>query len=346
MKKWLSLLVILVALVYRNSFTSPFFQDDLVLLNLAKRGNFLQPIANFPYRPVSQPIFYWFSSSLFGANPVGFHWLLFLFFIGTLILVFKIAGVLLKDNKQAIFAAFFYATNVSLFANFYWIATSYFTIGAFFFFLTIYFYLSKKPIPCLTSYILAIGSNEIALMLPFVFILVGWFKNFWPRELWLYFVTLPAVVLWKLVIGLPTTSDYALSLNFLPTLRWYFFRAINFPESIQRVSSVVIYFPFIIFLTLLLFSLARVRDLRLIVFSVVFFLLSALPFFFLPSHMSSYYLTMALFGSAILFSRVTNLGKLGFVAAACYLLVTILGLDFLSQTHWIILKNTGPIGQF
>lgn len=88
------------------------------------------------------------------------------------------------------------------------------------------------------------------------------------------------------------------------------------------------------------------KSIKIILFGSAFFIFSALPFFFLPKHMSSYYLTIALFGPALIFGKSVKGRKLTILICLCYLLITILGLKFLSQTHWIILKNTGPIGKF
>lgn len=88
------------------------------------------------------------------------------------------------------------------------------------------------------------------------------------------------------------------------------------------------------------------RNLKLILFGAAFFVFGALPFFFLPNHMSAYYLTIALFGPALIAGNVIKSKKLIILFFLGYLLLTIFGLQFLSATHWIILKNTGPIGKF
>lgn len=88
------------------------------------------------------------------------------------------------------------------------------------------------------------------------------------------------------------------------------------------------------------------KNIKLILFGGAFFVLSAMPFFFLPNHMSSYYLSMALFGPALIAGEILKGRKLIILFCLLYLLLTLLGLNFLSQTHWIILKNTGPIGKF
>lgn len=343
MKKWLSLLLVLVALVYKDSFTSPFFQDDKILLGLP-----LTPISNFPYRPVSQAIFYSLSQSLFGLNVFYYHLALFLAFVATIFVIFRLAKLLLKDRSKALVATFFYALNISLFANFYWVATSYFTIGALFFFLTILFYLEKKTLLTIVTYLLALGSNELAFVLPLIFAAFGWYLNSWPKRLFGFLVSLP-ILLWpRLLIGLPQAVDYSLSVGqSLATFRWYAIRVLNFPEGIQRSSDYLLIAAGIVAVSVFIVSFWRHRpNFRLLTLGGIFFVLAACPFFFLPQHMSSYYLTMALFGPALVVGETVTNRKLLIVFLATYLLLTIRGLDFLRQTHWIILKNTGPIGQF
>ena len=144
MRNWLKplFLILLTAAVYRDSFTSRFFQDDKILLGIARSGSPFAVIPNFPYRPVSQELFYLVSSKLFGLDPLGYHLVLFAFFAGTVILIYKLADKLLESNRKAILAAFFYALNISLFAEFFWIATSYFSIGAFSLMLSLFLSLS------------------------------------------------------------------------------------------------------------------------------------------------------------------------------------------------------------
>ncbi|MCL4389950.1 MAG: hypothetical protein M1484_01200 [Patescibacteria group bacterium] len=343
MKHWLSVLpiILLTAFVYRASFTAPFFQDDKILLNLATGGNLFAPIPNFPYRPISQALFYKICFFFFGLNPLGYHLALFAFFVGTVILVFLLAQRFLDSWTRAWLVAFFYALNVSLFANFFWIATSYFSIGGFFFFLTIWLYFQKNAWPALVSFILALGSNEIAFVLPLILIIASWFQNYWPKKLGLFVGLLPIFLGLRLLVGLPTAGDYSVGLNFLSPLRWYSLRAFNLPEGVDRAGPVF----YLLFVALLAMLLVSLKNRRLLIFGAGFFLVGALPFFFLPAHMSSYYLTIALFGPALIFGGLVR-AKLVSLFVGVYLLLTIFGLDFLSRTHWIILKNTGPIGQF
>lgn len=232
MKKWLSLLILLIAVIYRDSFISPFFQDDKILLNL-----FFWPTANFPYRPISQALFYHVSYFLFGLNPLGFHLIIFIFFAGTVILIFELAKYFLHDENKAMVATFFYALNISLFANFYWIATSYFTIGAFFFFLTIHFYTKKKWLFTAGAFLLAFGSNEMALVLPVIFLMINWLENSWPKWWWVFLVSLPILFWLRILIGFPQANDYTLAFDgrVIATFRWYLIRTLNLPEGVLRI---------------------------------------------------------------------------------------------------------------
>lgn len=345
MKSWLKFFLIVLAtvVVYHDSLLAPFFQDDKILLNLP-----LAIIPNFPFRPVSQQIFYGLCQQIFGLNPLGYHFVLFAFFLGTLWIIYKLAKQILNDESKALVTTFFYALNISLFANFFWVATSYFTIGAFFFFLTLWLYLKNKFAAALITYILALGSNEMALVLPLIFVVLGWLGRFGglgKRQLWVFLGTLPVILALRAAVGFPQAADYSLSLNFLPTMRWYVLRAFNLPEGVDR-GGPIFYWLFFIFLITFLVSLWKNSNFRVLIFSAIFFFLGALPFFLMSAHMSSYYLTIALFGPALAFGETIRNRKLLMLAMGSYLLLTILGLEFLSQTHWIILKNTGPIGKF
>lgn len=162
MKNWLKILIIicLTAFVYRDSFTSRFFQDDAILLKISQTVSVFNPIPNYPYRPVAIQLFYGPAFNMFGLNPTGYHIILFVAFCATVYFVYLIARELLGKSDPAIITAFFYALNISIFANFYWIANSYFSLGAFLFFATIYFYLKSGKLSLVffyLSFILALG---------------------------------------------------------------------------------------------------------------------------------------------------------------------------------------------
>lgn len=351
----LLLIIFLTALVYRNSFFSPFFQDDKVLLNSSTAGSFFIQIVPATYRPISQQLFYFLGNQFFGRNVFGYHLVLFGVFALTLVVLFALADKLLKSKTKALIAVFFYAFNISLFANFYWIATSYFSIGALFYFLTLYFYLKKEIKNAFlfgVSFLLALGSNEIAFTIPIIVLLINWYQKYWPKRAWVFLALCALlVVLRAAVIGFPKAVDYTIQFNLtaVATLRWYLLRALNLPEGVDRGGR-VFYLLFFIFVLTILISVSKYlrqkqNNLRVLILGCGLFVFGALPFYFLPGHMSSYYLTTALLGPSLILGEVSY-KKAVLALMAIYLVMTVLGLNFLSQTHWIILKNTGPIGQF
>lgn len=351
MQNWLKILLILIltAGVYRDSFTARFFQDDKVLLALSQQNNWFAPVPNFPYRPVSIQFFYFLGRTFSGFDPLGYHLLLFGAFALTLVVGFNLGKILLKDETRAVMAVFFYALNVSLFANFYWVATSYFVLGTLFFLSALYFYLQpglKSLLLALFFFLLALGSNEIAFVFPAVALVVSWYLRQFSSRLWLFLSVDLALFFSRLfLVGLPKAADYTIQINgqFFATFRWYILRVLDLPEGIRFSGNYFLIGLFILFL--LSIFLAKINW-RLLFFALGWFFLAALPFYFLPGHMSAYYLTLALFGPALFLGGIFGKSKLMFWAMGIYLVLTVVGLDFLARSHWIILKNTGPIGKF
>jgi hypothetical protein len=326
-------------------------------MDLARSGDWRAVVPGAAhYRPVALQLFYGVGLTLFGFNPLGYHLLEFAAFSLTVILVFHLASRFLQDEFKAWAAAFFYALNISLFGNFYWIATSYFSLGGLFYFLSVYFYLRPGKIAALATLLAvtaALLTNELALTLPLLFCLISGYRRFWPGRLLAGAgVALSYLIVKLVLIGTPAAPDYAFAFSgrVLAAARWYFWRVLNLPEGVNRTTDWVI----LVLFGLLVAALAagavvfrRKISGRRIFFGISWFVIGALPFFFLPGHLSAYYLTMALFGTALIFAEILGHDrKLAAGAMLIYLLLTIRGLDFLRGTHWMILKNTGPIGQF
>ncbi|OGG03952.1 hypothetical protein A2W14_05810 [Candidatus Gottesmanbacteria bacterium RBG_16_37_8] len=345
--------ILLTVILYWPSFSSPFFQDDVVVLRSKNISNFLTTLPKNRYYPVSVQLFYSFSKSVFGLNPFGFHLILFIFSSLSLFLIFSLARKILLDDKKAYLTVFFYAFNISLFANFYWVAVSYFVFGGFFIFLSLYFYWQKNFLTLsLISFVMALLSNELAFVYPFLLTITSWYFKKWSKSLIFFLIIGFLYILFKIfLIGFSTNTDYTLNFfGIFSTARWYLLRAFNLPEGIKFASDRSLLILFVIFLMFLLISFyyrlkSKKIDFRLYLFSLFWFLIGALPFFFLPMHLSSYYLTVALFGISLFFSNLLSENpRILLLAILVYFLLTFRGLIFLSQTHWIILKNTGPIG--
>lgn len=349
----ISTIILLTAILYWPSFTSPFFQDDVIFLKSPKITDIFTTIPDGIWRPLSFQVFYTAGKFLFGLNPLPFHLILFFFSSLSLFLIFSLSKKIFKGEKKALVSVFLYALNISLFANFYWVATSYFVLGGFFIFLSLYFFFCKNSVYLsVISFILSLLSNEIAFVLPLLLILFSWYLKKFQKSLVVFgLIDLVYIYLKALHFGLPQKSVYKIEfLSFFANFRWYLFRAFNLPEGIKRSSDLTIFLLFMLFLILFIlgfylrFKSGKLKY-RLPLFSFLFFIFGAFPFFFLPMHMSSYYLTVSLLGSSLLFSEIFSVNsKILIFSLLVYLLLSVRGLTFLQETHWIILKNTGPIG--
>ncbi|OGG19157.1 hypothetical protein A2721_01935 [Candidatus Gottesmanbacteria bacterium RIFCSPHIGHO2_01_FULL_47_48] len=343
-------LTLLLIVQYRNALVSPFFQDDFELLSSASPEYFLKTVPDFHYHPISNQIFYFASYSLFAHNPFGYHLIHFVITILSPFLLYQISKILLRSQRKALLATFFYGLNISLFALYYWIAVSYFVFGSLFFFLTIFLYLkSKNSFWPTLSFVLALLSNELALVVPGVLFLISFYLRKWSKTLLaIIFTDLIFIFLKFFWIGFPVENAYKIELStqVFATLRWYLLRAFNLPEGVLNFTNTHIFLVFIVFVAIILLSLhlyvrSTKQNWRLFILGPTWFLIGALPFFFLPGHMSAYYIAFSLPGMVIIFAEILSPRKLILLLAMLlYLAASTTGLDFLSQTHWTILKPT------
>lgn len=350
-KKLVSPLVLLgLVILYLPSFTARFFQDDFLLLELAKQGDWFTPVAGFPYRPLSIHVFYGLGLLFFGSNPLGFHLLLFLIFLISLYFLRQISRLLLgSDDANTV--VIIYAYNISLFPLFYWIATSYITLAVFSVLGGLFFYLRGRRFDAIITvglFILGLLSNELMVVFPALLLAVDWYlKRFhWQRTLLYASISLAYFCIRVALAVLPRGEAYTLNFTaptFLATFRWYFLRVFNLPEGVKIAAGPEIYLLFGVVTAMIIWQVVRqIRQgtfpYRLGLFSLWWFLAGALPFYFLPNHMSSYYLSIALLGPSIFLGKLLSGSKLIWIFVFSYLLLAIAGLNYLSETHWIILK--------
>lgn len=347
------------AILYYDSFNSPFFQDDKLHFSLMHQGNFWEPVKDFPYyRPIPIKVFYSLGFFLGGYNPLPYHLILFAAFLVCLKTIFSLVKKLTGERRTSLKTTFFYATNISLFGVFYLLPASYVVLGAMFIFLTIRSYLVpgiKGFLLTLLFNFLAFGSSELSFVIPGLMFSVDFYQKKFQKVRLVFFVLLSAIAFFirKMIVGLPSNSDYQIEfgLRTFSSLKWYLFRAINLPEGVKRDIGSTFWIVTIAFLIIL--ALASVHclknkrvSLRLIVFSAMWFIAGGLPYYLLPNHLSCIYIMVALFGPMLLLAKIFSEKYLFVAAALLYFSMSILGLSFLRTTHWMILKNTGPIGQF
>jgi hypothetical protein len=370
-----SIIVIFYFFLYWSSIQNFFFQDDFLLLDISRANNlkellkFFQPISGFPYRPLATHGFYFLLQSIFGVNSIIFHLITLFWLLINGLLIFKILNTIFKKKNVAIIGLFFYLTSPIHYMTLFWVATFYFAQGATFFFLSFYSFLKflksyEKTylFVSLAAYILGSLSNETVLVLPLLLLIyvllerrtltkaVKGLKTILP-----YFLVGGFLIFFRLhYAGLPEADDYALSLNFsfFRTLQWYTLRSFGLPEGIRfmnnRVLITVIFMIFISFLGLnrLLLKKFRLdkRDLNKIILGISWFVLGALPFYFLPKHLSSYYLEIAILGMIIIWLTwlspiFLNTKKVKvliiLLTITSYGLLSLISIRSMQDTHWV-----------
>ncbi|OGL39596.1 MAG: hypothetical protein A2043_00970 [Candidatus Schekmanbacteria bacterium GWA2_38_9] len=192
----LSLLLVLGFLVYGNSFKVPFHYDDRVLIleneNLHSLERFFKkefPSSNRPVLMLSFALNY----SAGGVNPAGYHLVNLIIHILTAFLIYLITlGLLLKKETEKNPDCFVVAILASLIFLIHPLATESATyissrsslMSCFFYLLSLYFFVKgsaedRESIvfssACIFSFLMALGSKEIAITLPLITVLSDYY---------------------------------------------------------------------------------------------------------------------------------------------------------------------------
>jgi len=151
-KYWYFTVIILIVLfLFYPSFSNFFTHDDFFHLYIS-RANSLGDILDFfnlyenkygygSYRPLSTQLFYFMGTFLFNRNSFYMHLVSFSFFIGILILIYKLARELSLSDSVSRYAVFFFATSSVHFMNLYFLGAFQEVASTFFILLTVLFYL-------------------------------------------------------------------------------------------------------------------------------------------------------------------------------------------------------------
>lgn len=373
-KIWVFLIGIGLLLLYLPSFTKYFFGDDFALIEVARHQNifsafniFEKPANGFYfYRPFSIQLFWLTGWNLFGLYPLGYHVVLFSFFLLSIYLAYKLAYELFKNEKTATLTIFFYAFAASHFYRLYYLTQFQEVSFAVFTFATLIFF-ARKSIWTPFFFILSLTTKETAVMIvPFMLfysLLAKKDQKFYIR---LFFSCLVILTIYAgariFIFGFEKGGYYTFDFGIKPTLNnvlWYGLWSLGLPEDFVNVRL----FSFSTIINPALFSeFGSLGNISLAVFAVFitsiilpfqtlfkkfnrthailvgFFILFILPVMFFPFHKFPYSLAVPLFGvSALLGDAVKNLSrnKLIFICVI-YLLLAIVTYQFNMKRHWTI----------
>ncbi len=255
-------IIFISLLLFKNSFSVYFFQDDWFLLSISKvrsLGDFLHffiPRSDVQfYRPLSGEIFYFLGKVLFGLNPFGFHLITWIFFVLNVCLIWKLSRKFINSKLLQLFLVFLYATSAIHNNSLFWLANFSYIFSGFWYFLGFLVFLKKdlsRINPWLVIvYILGLLSNEFMLTFPLMLVIYGLLfaqkqikKNI-STVVILVVITLLYLAI-RLFIFKPDYGSYkfVFDKSILSSYRWFFLFFLNWPETMKdqmiswyRVSS-------------------------------------------------------------------------------------------------------------
>ena len=227
----------------------------------------------------------------------------------------------------------------------------------------------------LIAYVLALLSKETAIVTSGILVLVYGFLRLREKKV----ISIKKCILALLgfvgilliysyfhffLYGLAQGESYIwdFSPRVINTLAWYGFWSLNLPEMLvdfvgpglrfnpnlfkfwsKEIKPIFLLFGVIItsisYLVLKIRNISKKIDFQIIIFSLLWFVLTLIPVLFLPLHKFTYYLTLPLIGVVLVIAHLiekankTNVFKLVF--ASVWILLSLLTLKLTKETHWI-----------
>lgn len=219
---------LLVLFLYRNSFSSYFFQDDWFTLKISSAKNigdflnfFIPRTDVIYYRPLGMQVYFFILQLLFGLKSFPFHATAFITHIANSGLIFLISLFLTKNKIQSVLISILYASSAVHFTPFYWASTYPFILGPGLTFLSFYSFLiydkaghNKWLLLSGMAYVSAIFTNEMAIVFPVLAFLYA--LLFSPKRIkstFIFFI-ISLLFLGRLIFFRPpTVGTYAFAVN-------------------------------------------------------------------------------------------------------------------------------------
>lgn len=361
--QWIFPLILICSLIlFAPSFNYYFFQDDWFVLNWVRTQNFwsffdLRTDIIY-WRPLTMPVFFALGNFLFGLNPLGYHFVVFIFHLINSILIYELFKNLKISDNFSKFAAFIYATSAFHFIGLSWISTASYIIGPTFILSTILFFLKRKLKTSLAFFLLSLASSEFSLVIiPLLLLLVPKTKKTIIKLLPFLAFTAFYLVLRFIIFPIPANGQYeiGLSLKIITNVFWYFAWTFNVAEKFSSIFFISnshaypgLFFSFAKYLALptiliaaflvaLVFSKVKISKL---IFSTLWFLIGILPVIFVPLHIYPIYLAIASIGPIFAFTLALEKFSqknylLPILIGTIWFLSSLATLAFTRQNHWI-----------
>lgn len=356
MKKFfLAFLLLLPPLIiFRNSFSNFFLQDDFILLSKFSQGNFLFDFIKVVsahtethWRPIHN-LYFFLAGKFFYQNYFYYHLSVFLIHLGVGLLIYKILLLLVKSRFSSSVAAVLYLTSSSHFASLYWISGSATSIGMFLFLVCFYMWLKKHYFTSTLFYSMALLASEafvvgILVIVAFEIIyLRSSFESFMSKIslIKIFFVTVVySTVRFVFLTPKSTYGAYSpqISIQSIGTIKYYLLRTAGFSElSGDFLISVIL----LILLAIVFFKLIKLlggdNGSKAIYLSLALIAIGLFPFVLLPNHLSPHYMNISIWGFAMMIGIVLGERKiLNYLIIFLFFFVSLVNVYKYENNSWI-----------
>ena len=301
--------------------------------------NFFKPRSDIiGYRPISIQNYFFIMKFLFGLDPFGYRVFNLIILGFTTYIIYKVMHIISKDEIASALTAFFWSTSSVHFTSVTWISANYTILGTFFFVLSLLLFLkytqNKRILLYVTSFllfILSLGSFEFAFSIPIIalfYLVLGKKKPYFYtiKNLGPFFLVNIIYLIFRIFIkNNPDIEEYKMAINFelFRNLFWYVLWTFNIPEEFKKqiIDNLIIFnkrfledYWLLVFKTffislisisaviaaLIFEKFRKLLPLNILLFAILWFLISILPTLFFIKHSFIYYLPLASVGLYLL----------------------------------------------
>jgi len=341
-------------IIYRNSFSIFFTQDDFIMIYQFSRNNLTVDIGNaigFPqvthWRPLDN-LYFLTAGNLLDKNFYAYHFLTFAFHLGVTFLIFKIVKEITMNIKMAFVVSFIYAIHPAHFVTLFWISGSATTIGFLFLLLSFFLYLLKRGSFALICFILALFSSEAMIAGLGLFVLHRYLikkETIMNGFMLSLLITSGIFAIVKFLFLTPQATYEAYQIKIWPQMlintKYYLLRIAGFAETSGDVMVSMILLGLLSFTSFrLLQRLKAEKEHKIFVFGFVIILLGLFPFV-LISNLSPHYMNISIFGFAILIgvsvSELTIPKTLTFLGILFF--VFYVNVNEIYKNNWVVQRS-------
>lgn len=364
---------VLCALLYRDSFSAYFFQDDWFSFSISQAKSpteflkFFSPRTDvIYYRPLGMQIPFYVVQTLAGIEPVIFRIATFSLHLLNSILIYRILLFFIRSKFAAIISTSMYALSAVHFTTFYWAATFAFVLGPTWYLVAILSFLKNKQVGYILFFILGLMTNELMITLPAILLLITIMnkKKVSPPIFILSGIVAVFYICIRFLYRPVFDGDYTLGfelISFIKTLRDYILWSFNFPEEVS--NQFISFFAFneeftksfvssiswwtVNIISIIVFAISslyiefrnQVRHMpRIMILGILWFMIALSPLLIFREHAYSYYLPIPLVGILIFFASSLNMWLEKFPKQKKMLVFLTLGMLFIfinSSRHTI-----------